>query len=208
MDAMKRLMFFCLLLCLSAAAGFARGEQEQEFVYQSSWTLREFAEANHVPPRKIASALGEDFDTQAAVALSELDVARADAKRALEKYREVELRFVGNIAEIGMLIVFMSLIVVAVLIGLLRHLHIFEKKSNGREPEKRSVRSIIGTISSSGDMSDYALAAVVAAIFLHEEEVEEENKLLLTWKRASTNMWKASRSMPNDTFFNTRGGRI
>jgi hypothetical protein len=55
-------------------------------------------------------------------------------------------------------------------------------------------------------MSDYALAAVVAAIFLHEEEVEEENKLLLTWKRASTNMWKASRSMSNDIFFNAQGG--
>ena len=132
-------------------------------------------------------------------------MTKADAKKALVEYRKGELGFVRNIAETGMLIVFVSLIVVAVLIGLLRHLHIFEKKGNTPGRGESSVRSIVGTISSSGDMSDYALAAVVAAMFLHEEEVDEENRLLLTWKRASTNMWKASRSMPNDTFFNSQG---
>jgi Na+-transporting methylmalonyl-CoA/oxaloacetate decarboxylase gamma subunit len=194
-------------LCGIASAAFAFGEREQELIYQSSWTLKEFAEANQVPPRKISTTLGEEFDTRDSTTLSELGITRRDAKEAFEEYRKEELSFLRNIAEIGMLIVFLSLIIVAVLIGLLRHLHIFERKGNSRKPEKRSVRSMVGTISSSGDMSDYALAAVVAAIFLHEEEVEEENRLLLTWKRASTNMWKASRSMPNDTFFNARGGR-
>lgn len=203
---MKRVLLVCLLSCLLASAVFAVGEREQEYLYQSSWTLREFADANQVPPRKISAALAKDLDIQASSTLSELGVTKADAKEALAEYRKGELGFVRNIAETGMLIVFVSLIVVAVLIGLLRHLHIFDKKGNTPRPGKRSVRSIVGTISSSGDMSDYALAAVVAAIFLHEEEVEEEKKLLLTWKRASTNMWKASRSMPNDTFFNVQGG--
>jgi hypothetical protein len=204
---MKRALSIWFLLCVVVSAGLALGEREQEFLYESSWTLQEFAEANQVPPRRISAALGEDFDTQAATRLSLLGVTRRDAKKALGEYRSEELGFVRNIAEIGMLIVFASLILVAVLISMLRHLHIFEKKGNGGEPKRRSVRSIVGTISSSGDMSDYALAAVVAAIFLHEEEVEEENKLLLTWKRASTNLWKASRSMPNDAFFNAQGGR-
>jgi hypothetical protein len=203
---MKRVLLVCLLSCLLGSAVFAVGEREQESLYQSSWTLREFADANQVPPRKISAALGKDLDTQALSTLSELGVTKADAKKALAEYRKGELSLVRNIAETGMLIVFVSLIVVAVLIGLLRHLHIFDKKGNTPRQGKRSVRSIVGTISSSGDMSDYALAAVVAAIFLHEEEVEEEKKLLLTWKRASTNMWKASRSMPNDTFFNAQGG--
>lgn len=203
---MKRMLCFCLLLCLISSAGFAVGEREQDFLFRSSWTLREFAQANQVPLRKISLALGKDVDTEASSTLAELGLSEADAKEALVEYRKGELGFVRNIAETGMLIVFISLIVVAVLIGLLRHLHIFEKKGNTPGPGKRSVRSIVGRISSSGDMSDYALAAVVAAIFLHEEEVEEENKLLLTWKRASANMWKASRSMPNDTFFNAQGG--
>jgi hypothetical protein len=203
---MKRVLFVCLLGFLIAAAGFAVGEREQEFFYQSSWTLREFAHANDVPLRKISTALAKDADTQAASTLAELGLTKADAKEALVEYRKGELGFVRNIAEIGMLIVFVSLIVVAVLIGLLRHLHIFEKQGTKPGKGKSSVRSIVGRISSSGDMSDYALAAVVTAIFLYEEEVEEENKLLLTWKRASTNMWKASRSMPNDIFFNSQGG--
>jgi hypothetical protein len=183
------------------------GARESEFLYQSSWTLLEFAEANRVPPRKISMALGAEFATEGLQSLSALGITRRDAKKAVEEYRSGELGFVRNIAEVGMLIVFVSLVVVAVLIGLLRHLHIFERKGNGPEPETRSVRSIAGTIRSSGDMSDFALAAVVAAIFLHEEEVEEENKLLLTWKRAATNLWKASKSMPNDTFFNSQGRR-
>ena len=203
---MKRIMFVCLLICSVSSVGFAVGEREQENLYQSSWTLREFAESNQVPLRKITADLGKDLDTQASSTLAELGVTKADAKKALAEYRKGELSFVRNIAETGMLIVFASLIVVAVLIGLLRHLHIFDKKRNTPGQGKSSVRSIVGTISSSGDMSNYALAAVVAAIFLHEEEVEEENKLLLTWKRASTNMWKASKSMPNDTFYNAQGG--
>jgi hypothetical protein len=203
---MRRTLLVCLLSCGIASAVIALGEREQEPLYQSSWTLQEFAETNQVPPRKISTALGKDFDTKASATLSELGVTMGDAEEALGEYRKGELGFLRNIAEIGMLIVFLSLIVVAVLISLLRHLHIFEKKASGVEAEKKAVRSIVGTIRSSGDMSDYALAAVVAAIFLHEEEVEEENKLLLTWKRASTNMWKASRSMPNDTFFNAQGG--
>jgi hypothetical protein len=203
---MKRALFVCLLIYLICSAGYAVGEREQDFLFQSSWTLREFAKANQVPLRKIAAALGKDVDTEASSSLAELGLTEADAKEALLEYRKGELGFVRNIAEVGMLIVFVSLILVAVLVGLLRYLHIFEKKGKTTGPGKRSVRSIVGTISSSGDMSDYALAAVVAAIFLHEEEVEEENKLLLTWKRASTNMWKTSRSMPNDTFFNAQGG--
>lgn len=203
---MKRVLSVCLLSGLIASFGFAVGEREQNFLYQASWTLREFAEANQVPPRKISTALGKDLETQASSTLSELGLSRTEAKEALAEYRGGELAFVRSIAETGMLIVFVSLIVVAVLVGLLRHLHIFDKKGNTPSAGKRSMRSIVGTISSSGDMSDYALAAVVAVIFLHEEEVEEENKLLLTWKRASTNTWKVSRSMPNDTFFNSQGG--
>lgn len=202
---MKRMLFFCLLACLISSTGFAVGEREQDFLFRSSWTLREFAQANQVPLRKIAAALGKDLDTEASSTLAELGLTKVDTKKALVEYRKGELGFVRNIAETGMLIVFISLIVVAVLIGLLRHLHIFEKKGNTPGRGESSVRSIVGTISSSGDMSDYALAAVVAAMFLHEEEVDEENRLLLTWKRASTNMWKASRSMPNDTFFNSQG---
>ena len=53
-----------------------------------------------------------------------------------------------------------------------------------------------------------SIAAVVAAIFLHEEEVEAETRLLTTWKRrASTNMWRAHDSMPNEAYYSARRGR-
>jgi hypothetical protein len=193
---MKRTLLIILLFCGIAAAVSALGEREPSR-YESAWTLHEFAQANRVPPRKLSAMLGKDFDEHGSATLAELGVSESDAAEVLGKYYGGELGFVGNIAEIGMLIVFVSLI---------RHLHIFERTGEGRAADKRSVRSIVGTISSSGDLSDYALAAVIAAIFLHEEEVEQENKLLLTWKRASTNMWKASRSMPNDSYFNAQGG--
>ena len=199
---MKRVLIIGVLLGLILSPLLSAGGWEA-FTFRSSWTLRELAEANGVPLGKLAPALKKDALKDAGTELNKLEVDRASARRAIEKYRQTESAFVQNIVMIGMLIVFCSLILVAVLIGLLRYLSFGEKKNKS---DRKSIRSVVGTIRSSGDMSSYAIAAVVAAIFLHEEEVKQENRLLLTWKRTSTNMWKSARTMPNNAFQNSKGG--
>jgi Na+-transporting methylmalonyl-CoA/oxaloacetate decarboxylase gamma subunit len=210
---MKRLFTIGLVVtCFVSSFGFASGMlergQEQAFAYRSSWSVVELAQANRVPPRKLAAALKINLAQEATSTLSDLGVDEESARRGLERYRRGESGLVRNIAFIGMSIVFASLIVVAFLISLLRHLHIFERTPGSRRPDRKSARARTGRAVAVGtDMSDYALAAVATAIFLHEEEVEEENRLLLTWKRTSTNMWKAARSMPNTAFYDAHRGR-
>ncbi len=77
--------------------------------------------------------------------------------------------------------------------------YIFEKK--------RTVKTEMGKVSSYGDMSGKAVAAVITAVFLYEEEVDTENRLLLTWKRVSARRWKTGDEMPNALHFAARRGR-
>jgi len=200
------------VMVLVAASGLAGGMleqgQEPEFAYRSGWSVVELAGANLVPPRKLAAALEIDFAREATNPLGDLGIDEESARQALKEYRRGEPGLVRNIAFIGMSIVFASLIVVAFMIGLLRHLHIFDRTAGGRRTRKKpgKVRRV-RPVTAGADMSNYALAAVATAIFLHEEEVEAENQLLLTWKRASTNIWKAVKTMPNAAFYNANRGR-
>jgi Na+-transporting methylmalonyl-CoA/oxaloacetate decarboxylase gamma subunit len=209
---MKRLPVICVALsCLAVSVAFAAGAGEQapaqKFVFQPSWSVVTLADANHVPPRKLAAALEIDFAREGGAPLSGLGVDEESARQALSTYRRGEPGLVRVISFIGMSIVFGSLIVVAFLISLLRHLHIFERAPGDKPSARKAARVKRIRPASGADMSNYALAAVVTAIFLHEEEVEAENRMLLTWKRAATNLWKAVKTMPNSAFYNAHRGR-
>jgi len=202
----KFVMLLVLATAIEATLG-AKGEAELGPPYRSDWTLRDLAHAQRVPVRKLAVALNKDLEAAEGKTLVQLGLDKETVTKALAGYRAGEERLVTSMILIGMLIVFGSLIVVAFLISLLRHLHLFERRSKTAEGERRSVASIIGTITSTGDLSDYSIAAVVAVIFLHEQEVAADNRLLLTWKRASSNWWRTGGPMPNSSFFATKGWR-
>jgi len=50
------------------------------------------------------------------------------------------------------------------------------------------------------------VAAIAAAIRLHESSLEEANRILATWTKASVSVWKTSRRMPNLRYFGKRYG--
>ncbi len=190
--------------CVLCTAG---GAQEDTFTYQGSWTLSQFTTEHNIPIKRFSQYLDGVESSDAEETLSDLRVGRIDARKALAAYRENEPRFIGSIAGTGMAIVFMSLLIVSLLIGLFRHMHIFDRKEPDGTPEQRSVSSVVGTITSTGNLGEQLIAAVVTAIFLHEEEVEAETRLVMTWKRASTNLWRARFAMPNESHRGTRGRR-
>ncbi len=167
--------------------------------FSPSWTIHDLAASKSVPVKQLARDLGLDFSSASGKSLSELGISREDAVAAFTRYREAEPGMVGSIVMVGMLIVFVSLVVVAFLISLFKHFHIFEKK--------RTVKTEMGKVSSYGDMSGKAVAAVITAVFLYEEEVDTENRLLLTWKRVSARRWKTGDEMPNALHFAARRGR-
>jgi len=199
---MIRRTIWIILLVASAAAAF--GEPPELVSFQPGWTLGELAASESIPVKKLADQLGLELREVRDRSLADLDVTREEARDAVAAYRESESGFVAGIVGVGMTIVFLSLLVVALLISLFKHMHLFDRP---RKARTRSVQSVVGTITSSGDLSEYSIAAVIAAIFLHEDEVDSGNRLLLTWRRASTSAWRTGVSMPNDLHSAARSSR-
>ncbi len=202
---MRILVAGSMLLFLIAGVAVAGGNAEPEFEYRSNWTVHEFAASQKIPVKKLCTVLDLDLPALQGPSLSSLGIDEATAEKAVLEYRSGENKLVRSIILVGMAIVFTSLIVVAFLVGLLRHLHIFERSKS--DTASRSAPSVVGTITSTGDMSDYSIAAVVATIFLHEEEVDAENRLLLTWRRSTGSAWRTGGPMPNSAYFDAKRGR-
>ena len=206
---MKKLCIATLLLFLAGAYGFGRGSSEEPYVHDPSMTIRELSAAQHVPIKSLSAYLDAESSLVVDTSLRTLGITGPDVIKALEGYRAGESRFIWSIVGTGMLIVFTSLLLVSLLIGLFRHLHIFDRSARrGENSERTSVGSVVGTITSSGDLSERSIAAVVAAVFLHEEEVEAETRLLTTWqRRASINLRRTHDALPNEAYYSARRGR-
>ena len=204
---MRRITMLLVTAFLITSALGASGEKEAEPGYNPNWSIGELAHAQKIPVRKLVRELDQSLEAARGKSLGQLGIGEEAVEKAIVRYRTGEKVLVANIIFVGMAIVFASLVVVAFLIGLLRHIHFFERRSKSADSGARSVGTVIGTITSSGDLSDYSIAAVVAAIFLHEQEVEAENRLLLTWRRASVNQWKTGNPMPNSSLFISKGWR-
>lgn len=116
---------------------------------------------------------------------------------------------VGNIVFAGMVIVFASLVLVALIIDLLKHLQKKDKRQSKTEKEfnlKKKIVSIsqIRLRAPVLPLNQKMLTAVIMTIFLHENEVENHSKMLLTMKRAKISPWQQSSKlqMPNASFGN------
>jgi hypothetical protein len=200
---MKKRYFLIFVILL---IGMIHSLAADELVsYDPSWTLHELAASESIPVKQLAAKLGLELKRAQGRSLSDLDISQQKASEVIALYREGEGRMVANIVITGMLIVFVSLVVVAFFISLFKHVHLFGGIRSGRK--LRSVNTSEVSITSKGDMGERSIAAVITAIFLHEEEVDSENRLLLTWKRAATNLWKIGGEMPNSSHYASRRGR-
>ena len=207
-SVVKKLSILIIMVVLFSAAQFLAADGVELVSFNSSWTLHELAASESIPVKQLALELELNLNEVRGHSLFDLNITRRDAEDAIERYYKGETSMVSSIVAVGMIIVFVSLVIVAFLISLFKHLHIFDGTRSGRR--SRSVKTVVGTVTSQNgmsDMSDQSIAAVVAAIFLHEEEVDSENRLLLTWKRASTSIWKIGVALPNSTHIAARRGQ-
>jgi len=201
----KKVLFAVVFITFFGSFSFLAAEESALKGFNQSWTIHELAASESIPVKQLTSNLGLDFADIRNSSLSDLGITRQDAESALVRYRADEPGMVSGIVLVGMLIVFASLVVVAFFISLFKHLYILEMiKSRSKS---QTAETEVGIITSRGEMSDNALAAVITAIFLHEEEVDSENRLLLTWKRVSARAWKTGEEMPNALHFAARRGR-
>lgn len=114
--------------------------------------------------------------------LAELQISADHLEKALEQYQISKKSYYSGIVLVGMSIVFLSLIIVGFGIHSLQHIG-----------QKKTVHTRIGAITAAPEhISSNAIVAVITAIHLHEADVEEKNRLLLTWKRSQLSMWSAA----------------
>jgi Na+-transporting methylmalonyl-CoA/oxaloacetate decarboxylase gamma subunit len=175
------ILFFILVLAVSA---WSVDEQITESI-----TLRQFSEHTCIPVRKVIEYLELPQDSSIDQPLAELNRSSDDLKKVINRFKKNKPAYSLGIVLIGMGTVFASLILVALVIGQLRHLDKKKRKSIARIPA-------YSTAGLNTSEEDEIVAAIVSTIFLYELEVEEDNRLMLTWKRTPLSMWKAARFIP------------
>ena len=189
-----------LLFLFVSTFCFAEANPENLEIY-SQMSLQQISEKTDIPLKKIIQYLDLDASINSTRTLDELDVSGLQLKSALEEYEKNKNSLYGSIVLVGMSIVFISLIIVGFFIYSLQHLDLKKK------PKLKTVPTAIGKITAApAHISSNAIVAVIAAIHLHEAEVEEKNRLLLTWTRSRLSMWSAA-NMMESRFINNRRGK-
>ncbi len=189
-----------------------------------SRTLRELSEDTSYPIKKLSSKLGLNIDeSQYDKPLSRFGITVERVNQAIADYEEGKNQFIWNIVATGMIIVFIALIATGSVVALLEYFHRLSTRKGKRkgqqkleaEPETPPVpvrrrRRYAEPVKRSGEDEQpdwHTIVAIATAIRLHESSIEEANRILATWTKASVSAWKTSRTMPNRRFLNSRWGK-
>ena len=175
-----------LLLVLILIFSFAFATEKKA---DDSMTIAQISADIHIPVSKLIEYLELSRTVDIHLPLSELERDAAALQKAITRYNDNKSTFHIGIVLVGMFTVFISLLLVAVIISQLRHL---DKKKKLRTPKM----PIVPRPEFNTNEDDDIVAAITTTLYIYELEVEENNKLLLTWKRTPLSMWKAAKFIP------------
>ena len=191
---MKKIMIIMFLL-----VSFLCIAQEQKQEIFSKKTLSQLSQETNIPIKKLKTLLEIDIAISPETKLNELEISSTQVEKVITEYNSTKFVYFWGIVLAGMIIVFASLVLVGFIINQLKNLNMLGKIS-----KKPFVKIPQAKISADNpNLSRNDIVAVITAIYLHELEVEEQSRLLLTWKRTPISMWKAATkfNMPNRLFF-------
>lgn len=173
-----------------------------EFDLEEETSLRDVSHQTGVPIKTMAEYLGVPYSEQHEPLIN-YGLDETDIQSALHKFDKDKRIFYWGVVVVGMLIVFSSLIITALVVYLLK----FTSKKKKVKVEKKQPERAKKRVVSASDMNSKEIAAASLTLYLHEIEREEQNKLLLTWRRANISMWRATNSvnMPNQIYQNLKG---
>ena len=179
--------------------------QKSQTEYSPQMSLQQLSVQSGIPVKKLKNLLNLNSQIDNNIPLENLNIDKTTITETISEFAEQKHSYYSGIVLIGMLIVFVSLITIGFVINQLRHLHLFEKIKEEKLKKKKPKFSDEEN-SSDMEVSSDAIIAAITAVYLHELEVEEQHKFLLTWKRTPVSMWKAiSRAeKPNELYFNKK----
>lgn len=164
-----------------------------QYSLNHNYTISQVCDKFHIPPKKLLKYLhlGIQDKSNYTKTLLDLKVTPEKIVEINEQFLEEKPEFGAILTIIGMLVVFGALAITAFVISQLAY---FNKKKQPTPIVQSSVQTPIGTIKTTKpeNLSSAAIIAVITAIHIRKQELEEESKVLLTWKRASVSMWQAS----------------
>jgi len=175
----------------------------QLYNYDHNYTVHEISKKLNIPIKKLLEYLKLNVQDKSNYdkTLLELHFTPEDIDKINKDFLEHKSEFGAILTLLGMLVVFSALAITALVISQMVH---FNPKKKPVVSAPASVQTPIGTVntSKSEDMSSAAIIAVITAIHMRMQELEEESKLMLTWKRANVSMWQATGKVqfPNSQF--------
>ncbi len=192
---MKKIVIAFMMLAVSICLA-----ERTEFDLPGDTTILEISELTDVPVKKLIQYLKLEREIDINATMDELDFTNASLNRALTEYDNNAVPFYRGIVLVGMSIVFLSLIIIGFFIGFLQHTRI-------KLTKKKTVKTSSGKVTASVEhISSNGIVAAITALYLHEAEVEEKNRLHLTWKRQAISLWRATNVVENRFFENRKRG--
>lgn len=179
-------------------------KQTVEFGFNELSTITEIAHSLNIPPKKLRSLLGNEdpldnsWDNQSIQALGIKPETVLEVKKAFSK----DIVLYGlSVTIVGMLVVFSALLITSIIISQLVHL-----SREGKGNKTLELDSNKNLKKAPKDLSRNVIVAAITALYLHDLELEEKRKMVLTFRRTPANQWRASGilSMPNREFIPLR----
>jgi Na+-transporting methylmalonyl-CoA/oxaloacetate decarboxylase gamma subunit len=172
-------------------------KQTLEFGYNELSTLSEIAASLNMPLKKLKSMLGNDDPldrTWDQRSIQALGISPEQIRDINQEFEKDILLYGSSVTLVGMLVVFLALVITSLIIRQLVHLNakpkaapVIKLSSDGK------VKSAPNTLSRN------VIVAAITALHIHQHEIEEQRRMVLTFRRTPTNQWRASAvlSMPN-----------
>ena len=171
-------------------------KQTVEYGYNELNTISEIAGKIHIPVKKLKALLGNENPLEKSwdhTSIQALHISPSDVKKAADSFEHDVLLYGGSVTLVGMIVVFVALLLTSIIISQLVHLNAKPKaaviKLDGAGKIKAAPK----------DLSRNVIVAAITALHMHASEIEEQRKMVLTFRRTPTNQWRASAvlSMPN-----------
>lgn len=172
-------------------------KQTVEYGYNELSSLAEISLSLNLPIKKLKSMLKlsepleKSWDNRS---LQALGITPQQISEINDEFKRDIMLYGSSVTLVGMLVVFSALLITSLIIGQLVHLN---NKGKASQVIKLSADGKLK--SAPQDLSRNVIVAAITALHIHKQEIEDQRRMALTFRRTPTNQWRASAvlSMPN-----------
>ncbi|MCK9333976.1 MAG: OadG family protein [Candidatus Cloacimonetes bacterium] len=173
------------------------GKQTVEYGYNELSTVSEISASLSMPMKKLKAMLGnkdpldKSWDNRS---IQALNISPQRIKDIHDEFTQDALIYGASVTLVGMLVVFSALLLTSIVIRQLVHLNRAEQSTPviklGSEGKLKAAPK---------NLSRNVIVAAITALHIHQQEIEDKRRMVLTFRRTPTNQWRASAvlSMPN-----------